>query len=114
MQFRRKSPIIALKKGGHMKYRKWDPKSKLKIVLEGLENKISLASICNKYQITQSLFYYWLKELQTKGHKVFESAKQTKKEQKLKEENSKLKRIIAELTIELKKTELELQEGGEQ
>jgi len=73
-----------------------------------------LASICNKYQITQSLFYYWLRELQTKGYKVFELAKQTKKEQKLKEENSKLKRIIAELTIELKKTELELQEGGEQ
>ena len=96
-----------------MKYRKWDPKTKMQIVLEGLEGKIPLAELCNKYQIRQSMFYYWLKELQSKGHIAFESEKQTKKEQKLQEEIKKLKSIIAELSIELKKTELELQEGGE-
>jgi len=96
-----------------MKYRKWDPKRKMQILLEALDNKIPLAELCNKYQITQSTFYYWLKELQAKGHKAFESTKETKKEQKLIDENKKLKQIIAELSIELKKTELELQEGGE-
>lgn len=93
-----------------MKYRKWDPKTKMQIILEALENKIPLAELCNKHQITQSMFYYWLRELQAKGHKIFESVKQSKKEQKLLEENQKLKRIIAELSIELKKTELELEE----
>jgi transposase-like protein len=97
-----------------MKYRKWDSKTKMQIVIEGLEGKIPLAQLCNKYQISQGLFYYWLKELQNKGYKVFESVKETKKEQKLQEEVKKLKRIIAELSIELKKTELELQEGGEE
>ena len=97
-----------------MKYRRWDPKTKMQVVLEGLEGKIPLAELCNKYQIRQSMFYYWLKELQAKGYKVFESVKQTKKEQKLQEEVKKLKAIIAEISIELKKTELELQEGGEQ
>lgn len=96
-----------------MKYRKWDPKTKMQIVLEGLEAKIPLAELCNKYQINQSVFYYWVKELQTKGYKVFEYTRQTKKEKKMQEEIKKLKRIIAELSIELKKTELELQEGGE-
>lgn len=97
-----------------MKYRKWNPKTKMQILLEGLEGKIPLAELCNKYQIRQNLYYYWLKEFQTKGYKVFESEKQTKKEQKLIEEVKKLKRIIAELSIELKKTELELNEGDEQ
>lgn len=97
-----------------MKYRKWDPKTKMQIILESLEGKMPLAELCNKYQIRQSLFYYWLKELQAKGYKVFESGKETKKEQKLQDEVKKLKRIIAELSIELKKTELELSEGGEQ
>lgn len=97
-----------------MKYRKWDSKTKMQIVIEGLEGKAPLAQLCNKYQISQGLFYYWLRELQAKGHKVFESVKETKKEQKLQEEVKKLKRIIAELSIELKKTELELQEGGEE
>jgi transposase-like protein len=95
-----------------MKYRKWDPKTKMQILLEALDNKIPLAELCNKYQITQSMFYYWLKELQVKGYKVFESVKETKKEQKLIDDNKKLKQIIAELSIELKKTELELNEGG--
>lgn len=99
--------------GGHMKYRKWDSKTKTKIVLEGLENKIPIAELCNKYQISQGLYCYWLKEFQSKAHKVFESTKQTKKEQNLKEENKKLKRIIAELSIELKKTEFDLNGGDE-
>lgn len=110
MLFRRKPPIIASKKGEPMKYRKWDPKTKMQIVLEGLEGRTQLSELCNKYHITQSMFYYWVKELQTKGHRIFESIKESKKEQKLKEENKKLKTIIAELSIELKKTELELQE----
>lgn len=96
-----------------MKYRKWDPKTKMQVVLEGLEGKISLAELCNQYQIRQNMYYYWLKEFQTKGYRVFESGKQTKKEQRLIEEVKKLKAIIAELSIELKKTELELQEEGE-
>lgn len=94
-----------------MKYRKRDPGFKAKVVLEGLEGKIPLAELCNKYQIKQSQYYYWLNEFQKHGHRLFENTKPTKKEQKLQEEVKKLKSIIAELSIELKKTELELQEG---
>jgi transposase-like protein len=96
-----------------MKYRKYDSKTKTKIVLEGLENKIPLAELCNKYQISQSLYYYWLKEFQAKAYKAFEASKLSKKERRLAEENKKLKQIIAELSIELKKTELELSAGDE-
>ncbi len=93
-----------------MKYNKRDPKTKLRIVLEGLEAKIPLAELCNKYQIKQSQYYYWLKELEQHGSKAFEKTKNTKKEYRLTEENKRLKNIIAELSIELKKTELELAE----
>ena len=93
-----------------MKYHKRDPKFKAKVVLEGLEGKIPLAELCNKYQIKQSQYYYWLKEFEKHGYRLFENTKPTKKEQKLKDENARLKKIIAELSIELKKTELELQE----
>lgn len=97
-----------------MKYRKWDPKTKTKVVLEGLEGTIPIAQLCNKYQISQGLFAYWLKEFQSKAHKAFESTKESKKEQKMKDEIKHLKRVIAELSIELKKTEFELEEGGGQ
>ena len=93
-----------------MKYRKRDPRFKAKVVLEALEGKIPLAELCNKYQIKQSQYYYWLNEFQKHGYRLFENTKPTKKEQKLKDENYKLKQIIAELSIELKKSELELQD----
>lgn len=93
-----------------MKYKKRDPKTKSRIVMEGLEGKIPLAELCNKYQITQTQYYYWLKELENNAYRLFESKKESKREEKLKTENKKLKRIIAELSIDLKKTELELAE----
>lgn len=96
-----------------MKYRKWDAKTKTSIILEHLEQQVPVATLCNKHQISQGLFAYWLKEFQAKAHKAFDSVKQSKKEQRLREENKNLKRIIAELTIELKKTEFELSEGGD-
>ncbi len=37
-----------------MKYRKWDPKTKAKIVLEGLQNNLPLSELCNNYQISQT------------------------------------------------------------
>ncbi len=95
-----------------MKYSKWDPKTKAKIVLEFLQNKVPLSELCNRYQITQSLYYYWLNEFQSKSHKVFDSTKKSKKERRLAEENKELKRIIADLTVELKKSEYELPEVG--
>jgi len=96
-----------------MKYRKWDPKTKAKIVLEGLNKTMSLADLCNKYQISQSQYYRWVDEFQANANKAFESTRTNKKEQKLYSEIKKLKEVIAELSIELKKTELELAEGDE-
>ncbi len=86
-----------------MKYRKLNSKTKSKIVLESLQNNLPLAELYNRYQISQAQYYYGLKEFQTKSHKIFDSTKQSKKEHKLIEENKKLKQIIAELSIELKK-----------
>lgn len=96
-----------------MKNKKWDPIVKSKIVLECLEQRVPVAEICNKYQLSQSTFSYWLREFHAKAHKAFESKRRDTKEQRLMGDNAKLKRIIAELTIELKKTELELSEGGD-
>ncbi len=86
-----------------LKHRKWDAKTKTSIVLEYLEHKMPVATLCNKYEIRQSLLSYWLKEFQAKAHKAFDKVQQGKKEERLVEQNRNLKRIIAELTIELKK-----------
>ena len=96
-----------------MQRRKWDPQTKSKIVLELLEQRVPVSEICNKYQLRQSTIAYWLKELHLRAHELFEFKKPDYKAIQLNQENQKLKRIIAELSIELKKTELELKDGGE-
>jgi transposase-like protein len=92
-----------------MKYRKWTSQEKLKIVLEGLSGQIDISKLCAKYQISQTQYYKWRDQLLKFGHQAFDVKSVTKKEQHLESEVSKLKRIIGDLTIELKKTELELQ-----
>ena len=41
-----------------MKTRKWSPKTKAKIVLDGLKGR-KVADICNEHQISQSQYYQW-------------------------------------------------------
>ena len=40
-----------------MKRRKWSSEQKLKIVLEGLSGQIEISKLCNKYPISQPLYY---------------------------------------------------------
>ena len=93
-----------------MKRRKWTPKEKLTIVLEGLKGKTPLAELCNRHQITQGMYYKWRDQLFKDGEKIFAHGGPDKAEQRLKTEVKRLKSIIGELTIELKKTEYD--DGG--
>ena len=88
-----------------MKRRKWSSDQKFKIVLEGLSGQIEIGKLCNKYQISQALYYRWRDQLLSHGHQAFETKNITKKEQHLKDENRQLKQIVGDLTIELKKSE---------
>ena len=91
-----------------MKRRIWSSKDKFKIVLEGLSGTIEISKLCTKYQIAQTQYYQWRDQLLEFGNQAFEHKNVTKKEQHLEAENQKLKRIIGDLAIELKKSEYEL------
>jgi len=91
-----------------MKKRKWTSQEKLRIVLEGLSGKIEINKLCSKYKIAQTQYYLWRDHLLKFGYQAFESKNITKKEQHLQQENQKLKKIIGDLTVELKKNEFDL------
>ncbi|MDP2922564.1 MAG: transposase [Candidatus Omnitrophota bacterium] len=91
-----------------MKKRKWSSQEKLRMVLEGLSGQIEITKLCVKYQIAQTQYYQWRDQLLKFGHQAFETKNITKKEQHLEQENKKLKNIIGDLTVELKKSEYEL------
>ncbi len=91
-----------------MDRRKWSSRDKMLIVLEGLKGKVPLGELCAKFQISQSQYYKWRDQLLANGPKVFDYGGVDRTTERLQYENQKLKRIIGELTVELKKSEYEL------
>ncbi len=91
-----------------MKRRNWTSKQKSQIVLEGLSGQIDITALCQKHQVSQTQYYKWRDLFLANCHQSFEVKKQSQKEQHLESEVSKLRNIIGDLTIELKKSEYEL------
>jgi len=83
---------------------RWDAKTKAIIVLEGLKGK-PVNDICMEYQISQAHYYRWRDKFLANMHQAF--ADKTPQEVTLKRQISDLKKVIGELTVELKKNEME-------
>ncbi len=90
-----------------MKRRKWDARTKATIVLEALKGK-PVATICQDYQISQAQYYQWRDQFLAHAPKAFDVAKHTEREARLQHENIRLKKLVGELTLELKKSDEEV------
>jgi len=90
-----------------MKRRRWDSKTKTKIVLEGLSGR-PVSEICNDYGIHQNQYYIWRDKFLSEAHKAFDSKKDVSEIDRLRKKNQELTQIIGSLTVELKKIEEEL------
>ena len=90
-----------------MKKRKWASQEKFRIVLEGLSGQIEITKLCAKYQVSQAQYYAWRDQFLKFGHQAFETKNISKKEQHLQEEVRKLKQLVGDLTVELKKNDFD-------
>ena len=89
-----------------MERRKWDAKSKALIVLQGLKGT-PVAQVCTEHQISQAQYYQWRDAFLPNAPKAFEVSKHTQREERLAKENARLKRLVADQALELKKLEEE-------
>jgi transposase-like protein len=87
-----------------MKRRKWDAHTKAMIVLEGLKGK-PVAELCTEHQISQSLYYQWRDQFLAQAAKAFDDPQRTRREARLQQENARLKQLVGELSLELKKSD---------
>jgi transposase-like protein len=83
-----------------MPRRKWDAQTKAAIVLQGLKGR-PVADICTEHQISQAQYYQWRDQFMKKLPAVFMNTE--RRQASLERENSRLKKMIGELTVELKK-----------
>ena len=83
--------------------RKYSSEEKVRIVLEGLRGEETVAELCRREGIAQSLYYKWSKEFLEAGKSRL--AGDTKREatsgevKELRQENEQLKQLVAELAL---------------
>ena len=82
------------------KRRRWTAKAKLEVVLEGLKGQESVAEICRRHGITQSMFYEWQEAMLKAGEEGLTHGGRTAREAKLERELRQAQRAIGRLTME--------------
>jgi transposase-like protein len=87
-----------------MERRTWDAKSKALIVLQGLKGT-PVAQLCTEHSISQAQYYAWRDQLLRHAGAAFENQQQSHREARLVQENFRLKRMLGELTLALKKSD---------
>jgi len=84
--------------------RRFSAEEKIRIVLEGLRGEDSIAELCRREGIAQSLYYSWSKEFLEAGKKRLagDTAREasTGEVKALRREAHDLKEVVAELTLE--------------
>jgi transposase len=87
--------------------KKYSSEEKIRIVIDGLRGEYSVAELCRKEGIHPNLYYNWSKEFMEAGKRRL--AGDTKRDatsgevQDLKNENTELKEMVAELSLQLRR-----------
>ena len=93
--------------------KKYSAEEKIRIVLEGLRGDESIAELCRREGLSQSMYYKWSKEFMEAGKQRL--AGNTKRQadstevKDLRKQNNQLKELVAELALKnkvLKKSSL--------
>jgi len=84
--------------------KKYSAEEKIRIVIEGLRGESSISELCRKEDINANLYYKWSKEFLEAGKSRLagdiKREATTSEVQNLKSENSDLKQLVAELSLE--------------
>jgi len=100
--------------------RKYTPEEKIRIVLEGFRREVSVNDLCRREGIKPGAYYAWTKDFMEAGKERLtrDTARDATRQEinELKRENSELKQLVAELSIDvyrLKKTAVPPMETGD-
>jgi transposase len=101
--------------------KRYSSEDKIRIVLEGLRGEVTVAELCRKEGISESLYYKWSKEFLEAGKsRLTGNTKRqatTDEVKDLKSENEQLKQLVAELALKnrvLKKSVLGLESAWDE
>ena len=86
--------------------KQYSAEEKIRIVLDGLRGEDSIAELCRREGIAQSMYYTWSKEFMEAGKRRLAGdtarAATTDEVKDLRREASALKEVVAEQTLEIR------------
>jgi transposase len=92
-----------LRRAKHLTRRKFPAEDKIRIILEGIRAEVSVAELCRREGIHPTVYYQWLKDFMEAGKARMRGDTQrdatTGEVQQLKQENERLKQLVAELSL---------------
>ena len=84
--------------------RRFPPEEKVRIVIEGIRGEIPISTLCRREGIRSNVYYKWLKDFMEAGKSRLKGEDMrgaTRAEVVLlKDENSKLRQVVADLSVE--------------
>jgi len=84
--------------------RSYNSEEKIRIIIDGMRGENSIAELCRKEGISQGIYYKWSKDFMEAGKKRLNGdtlrEANTTEVNDLKNENSSLKELVAELLLE--------------
>ena len=84
----------------------YSSEEKIRIIIEGMRGEITIAELCRKEGISQGNYYKWAKDFMEAGKRRLTGdtmrEANTTEVQELKGENSSLKELVAELSLEVR------------
>ena len=87
--------------------KKYSAEEKIRIVIEGIRGEISIAELCRKEGIHPNLYYNWSKDFLEAGKKRLAGDMRREATSaevyELRTENTDLKQLVAELSLEVRK-----------
>lgn len=86
------------------KRRRWKAAEKSRMILEGLKGR-PVADMCIAHQISQSMYDRWRDPFLLNMGQAFETNRMNQREAHQNLQIDKMKKIVADLTIELKKND---------
>lgn len=104
MKQKKQSAESKIKEIKRITRKKYTAEEKIRIVVEGLRGELSIAELCRKEGINANLYYKWSKDFLEagKGRLTGNTKREanTNEVNHLKNENTDLKQLVAELSLE--------------
>ena len=96
--------------------KQYSAEEKIRIVLDGLRGEVTIAELCRREGIAESLYYSWSKEFLEAGKRRLAGdtarAATTNEVKDLRREARELKEVVAEQALELRLLKKSMSENG--